>query len=142
MAKITGFGKPRIMITEETDDWVRWRVACGCDSPVHDWVFDIEWDKEVNEVSMYVYCNVWAGKDRYHYNRLWEGLTNLLRRCKLCLLLLFRGYLEFDTDLMFKTEADVYNLAQALIESVKVMNERNVTYGEVKFIGPGVNSQD
>ena len=121
----------RILLLEDTDDFVRWRIPCFCDDSRHDWMFEIEYDKKWNDVIMYIYANVYTAEADYHQNWFIDKWRDISKRVRIALRVLFLGYAEYSCDLGFKSEQQIYDLADLLTSTVDKLAESGDRYGEV-----------
>ena len=121
----------RILLLEDTDDFVRWRIPCFCDDSRHDWMFEIEYDKKWNDVIMYIYANVYTAEADYHRNWFIDKWRDISKRVRIALRVLFLGYAEYSCDLGFKGVEDIQSLAMHLIDTCARVHESGENYGEV-----------
>jgi hypothetical protein len=118
------------MILEDTDDFIRWRIPCFCDDSRHDWAFEIEWDKKVNDIVMYVYGTVYTKNSIYHRNWFVDRLRDFSIRVRIALRVLFLGYVEYEMDVGFKTSENIREHILTLTHALHRVEESGRKYGE------------
>jgi hypothetical protein len=120
---------PGFALIEETDKWIMWRVPCGCGSVEHDLTFDVEWDREINDVRMNIYGKIETPSSYYHSNWWIEKWGNICRRISIAFRVLLVGYVSCEVDLLFRTERDIRDLAVVLLDVIEKMKESSREYG-------------
>ena len=119
-----------VMLLEDTDDFIRWRVPCFCDDAQHDWTLEIEYNKKWNDVMLYIYAEVSSTCPSYHQNWFVDKWRDWSNRLRIAFRVLVLGYVEYSSDLGFKGERQIWNLIQLLTESVAKVNDAGRKYGE------------
>lgn len=118
-----------IMILEDSDNFVRWRIPCFCNDQRHDWTYEVEYDKELNDVVMYVYGNGYTNNSAFHYNWFIDKWRDWTNRFRLILRILFFGYAEYGMDLGFVGHQAIYNHVKVLVLAAKKVRESGRDYG-------------
>jgi hypothetical protein len=121
----------RIMKIEESSKWIKWRLACLCDSNSHDWSFDIEYDSDVNEILMSIWADMLTGA-HYGYHKNWfvDKINDWRVRLRIVFRVLFFGYYEASSDIAFKTKKDIEVFISALQQSIEKIESSGRGYGE------------
>lgn len=141
--------KKNVMLTDENDNCISYRLGCDCGEPDHDAHIDIEYDKDLDMVSLIFYKNLsfmpyvyhhenWIDdtKELFNEKKFWTAIScclnntigfclrSFLYRLKYSLKLLATGYLEFEADLIIQEPEHIKNLIDALKEGQLLMEER------------------
>lgn len=100
-----------IMKMHEFDNEVLYRIACDCGADEHDATISIEYDKEINYLSLrfwkkVCWCPNWENK---WYNKIWKRITGTLK-------MLFTGYVELEEDFLIREDDNIKDFITALIE--------------------------
>ena len=122
--------KKRIMLLEDSDHLVRWRIPCYCEDNRHNWTFEVEIDKGLNDVRMYVEMELVTRSHDLHYNWFTDRWRDWMNRIKIAWRALCFGYVEYTTDLGFKTEEEVKNLSDTLLLAIEKIKASGKEYGE------------
>lgn len=123
-----------IMVSQEDDVWHSYRVECMCYDPIHDFSFDIELDKELNEINLVVSANMHTKYFSYRRNWFLEKICNFFERIKLSLGILFTGYYETTGCFTFKDEEQIDNLITAINYSRERLRQSLRKYGEYEQV--------
>ena len=117
------------MILEDSDECVRWRIPCFCNDQRHDWTFEIEYHKKLNDVLMYVYGNSYTDTYQFHYNWFIDKWRDWTTRIRLILRILFFGYAEYGMDLGFKGRDEILNHVNVLKAALDKLEKSDRYYG-------------
>ena len=96
----------RIMKLEDSDNYILYRTACKCDDTDCD--LTIMLDTDFNEVSIVFYKKLYVTTYKSNF------FLRMFERFRLSLRLIFTGYLEEESDFIFKGEAHIKDLLDAL----------------------------
>jgi len=108
-----------VMRTMNYEDTIMYRVMCDCKSPDHETTISIEYDKDINMVSLSFYkdvcwCPYWETK---WYNKIWKRITGTLR-------MLFTGYIELEEEFLIQDDEHIKNIITALIDGRANMQKK------------------
>lgn len=119
-----------VMLLEDSDHVVKWRIPCYCDDNRHNWTFEIEIDKALNDVRMYVEMELASRSHDLHYNWFSDRWRDWMNRVKIAFRVICFGYVEYTTDIGFKSEEQVKNLADMLTLALEKIKESGKEYAE------------
>lgn len=109
----------RIAKIEEYNSAIFYRALCPCGSSEHDYTIWLEYDKEINDITMYICKKMyWSG----HF-KVYSFLTRILKRIKSSMVLLFGGYLEVESDILFSNSKQIEDFIGALKEGMDKLNK-------------------
>lgn len=102
----------RVMKTEEFDDSVYYRIACGCGSDEHDTTIEFEYDKDIPSM---VFINFYK---KLIWSSHWDGnfITRFWRRIIGALKILFLGYIEVEESMILRDKEHIDGFIEALNE--------------------------
>lgn len=123
-----------VMVLEDTDDFVCWRIPCGCQDNKHNWTFEIEYDKKVNDIVMCVSCNLHTKFYSFHHNWFLDKLHDLSNRVKIALRVLFLGYVEYEMDIPFQGSDKIRDHILTLTKALEKIETSDRKYG---YFEPG-----
>jgi len=109
----------RTMKTHEFDDAVFYRVACQCGDQKCDLVLEIEYDKECESINLNMSKLLAASA---HWGRDWDYFDFIRvwgNKVKLCLKIIFKGYIEVSETTMIQGEEHINGFISALQQGKK-----------------------
>lgn len=121
-----------IMVVKRDAIWHSYRLACSCYDPKDDMSFDIEWDKELNEVTLAIESDVYTKFSSFHRFWLWEKILNACERFSIAIRVLVTGYYQTSTALTFMSQDQFDNFMTVLEWSREQVKESGRDYGEWK----------
>jgi hypothetical protein len=127
----------KVMKTDDFDDSVFYRIACGCGNKNHEFELWLEYDEDINDITLMIEKTVYW---KYHYE-LSPLYEKIYKRLFAALKLIFGGYLEMQADVLFMDKKHIEGFIEALQEGiVKIDNDpkptgppnQEVKEGEIK----------
>jgi hypothetical protein len=96
----------KVALMYDTPESKTYQLLCNCGDPEHNWVVDIELDKQWGTQvtiygDVYYYDNYYIGE---FPSNLWQRITMYWKRLGAVIRLLFTGYLKMNTDLLILDE--------------------------------------
>jgi len=108
----------KVMKMDEYHDTIFYRIACACGDQDHDFTLWLEYDREINDITMMIekklYWNNYYNASSW-YKRIWERLRDGI-------VLIFGGYLEMQADILFNDKEHITGFIQALEEAKNKFN--------------------
>lgn len=104
----------KVMKTDEFDDSIFYRIACGCGSRDHDFELWLEYDKDINDITLMVEKTLYW---KYYYD-LSPWYEKIYKRLFAGLKLIFVGYLEMQADVLFMDKKHIEGFIEALQEGI------------------------
>lgn len=124
-----------MMVITHDHIWHSYRLACSCYDPRDDYIFSVEWDKEMNEITLLIEANMFTQYSTFHRFWLWEKILNLYERMSLALRILVTGYYETSGSITFHGPDQIENLMLALRWSMEKVEASGREYSEYKKNG-------
>lgn len=121
-----------MMVLEDNDKLIRWRIPCYCYDQRHDWSFEVEFDKELNDIVMYAYGYGYTRSSYFHYNWFIDTWRDFSNRIKIVLQVLFFGYAEYSMDLGFTGKEEIRGHIDILEAALQKLDESNREYGTLE----------
>lgn len=100
----------KIMKIEEFDDAVFYRIACECGSKEHDFDLWLEYDEDINDISMIISKEVyWSAcyTSWPWYEKIWKRFLAVIK-------LTFCGHLKMEADVLFNKPEHIKGFIEAL----------------------------
>lgn len=118
-----------IMILENNDNIIKWRIPCFCYDKRHDWEFEVEYDKKLNDVVMFIYGDAYTKNYSCHYNWFVDRWRDISNRIRVALKVIFLGYSDYSIDIGFIGKDEILNLVRVLTAAVDKINKSKRDYG-------------
>jgi len=100
----------------DTGDYVVYRTTCRCGSTDHNLCVILEYDKELDIVSVSMLADLesisWGGD--YDQARIVIWVKDILGRIKKAVKLILTGYIKMETDFIFRDRSHAAEFAKAL----------------------------
>jgi len=109
----------RIAKIEEFNNAIFYRALCPCGSSKHDYTIWLEYNKEINDITMNIYKKMYWKE----YFKDYSLLTRIFKRIKGSIVLLFGGYLEMESDILFTNSKQIEDFIGALKEGMDKLNK-------------------
>lgn len=102
----------KVMKMDEFNDAIFYRIACACGDSDHDFMLWLEYDKEIDDITLMIEKKLYW-KDYFStcswYEKAWKRLRDGIR-------LIFGGYLEMTSDILFMDKEHIDEFIKALEE--------------------------
>lgn len=109
---------------------VWYNVDCDCNSPEHRCGIEIEFDKEINMISLHFYKTVSFDWWKYDVDKISGRLQNLWNRIKKSCKLLFTGELEMEDELIMMEFDHIESFIEALQEGLEYCKAEKIKRAE------------
>jgi len=117
----------KIMKIMEFDDAVYYRANCGCGSEDHDLALELEYDSELNDISLNMYKKlIYCSEFGINPSDKLYALKSIYYRIKGALTLLLTGVVEVEESFLFTSSEQINHFIIALQEGIEKLNTKNV----------------
>lgn len=100
----------KVMKIDEFNDSVFYRIACGCGDRDHDFELWLEYDKDINDITLMIEKTLYWSS---HYQS-WPWYERMYKRFSSALRLIFYGHLKIEADILFMKKEHIEGFIEAL----------------------------
>ena len=119
-------------------------AQCDCGDDVHQHTLDVEYDPEIDFISLRLYFKTWTENPYKYQSGVIGWINDAYRNVKFRLKILFRGYAEVYYEFLFNNETAVQDYINALQDTLNVMrtNRANQNKEKNRVISTTLDSGD
>lgn len=111
----------RVMKTHEFDDSIYYRVACQCGDPQCDLTLEIDYDKKIGTINLFMSKKLMASAHWGGYWKYCDFIRVIWKKLGMIWDIATKGYIEVSEETMIQGEEHIDNFIEALQQGKKFM---------------------